>query len=253
MIFDDLESPECRNDGRIRVLIADDHGVITQALRLYLEQAELDVVGTVATGRQAVEATLGLRPDVVLLDIAMPDMDGLAALSVIKYLCAETHVVMLSSYSKPGYMTRAVELGASGFFSKGAEPKEITEAIHELASGGCIPQRPHPLHEPAAPRIPGHVDIGWDAFAVDEVTDQEIRILKLIAQGHNNNSIVEKLCISRNTLKTHMRNIYEKLGVSDRTQAAIWAIRHGLVSLDEPLLTPQKKSPPDINGNNLTG
>jgi two-component system response regulator DegU len=216
---------------KTRILLADDHAVISEAFRLVLENAGMDVVAVADTGQEAVALALELDPDVILLDIAMPEMDGLAALSVIRYLRPEILVFMLTSYADKQYLARAGELGANGFFSKSVEPAQLIRAIEETIEHGPVPFPSTMEDEPRRPTelgvaLPG----GLDDNPVD-LTDQEMLILSLLAMGYDNNGITEQLHISYNTLKTHLRNIYEKLGVNDRTQAVIWAIRHGIAPI----------------------
>jgi DNA-binding NarL/FixJ family response regulator len=213
----------------IRVLIADDHGVVREGLRTLLERSGLQVVGEATTGRQAVELTLALQPQVVLLDIRMPDGDGLQALAAIKKACPQVIVLMLTTYTNPGYLARAIAAGAAGYLSKETDPTRIPKAIHAAAQGdelidrsllnsalGLILRQPPP-----------------EQFPMEELseplTQREEEVLVCLASGLDNNAICEQLVISANTLKTHIRHIFAKLGVSDRTQAALWALEHGLV------------------------
>jgi DNA-binding NarL/FixJ family response regulator len=208
-------------------LIADDHEVVSMAYRLLLEKAGIEVVRVVSTGRQAVDATLELEPDVVLLDIVMPDMDGLAALSVIKYLRPEVHLFVLTAHTEKEYMARAVELGATAFFSKNVHPDKLIEALLAVLEGRSIPEQEPEIVAPKAPTVPGMTFTVPDQPPKDDLTDQEKLILTLLSMGCNTKDITEQLVVSRNTLKSHLGNIYRKIDVSDRTQAAIWAIRNG--------------------------
>jgi two-component system response regulator DegU len=213
---------------RIRILLADDHAVISEAFRLILENAGMEVVAIAETGREAVALALELEPEIVLLDIAMPEMDGLAALSVIRYLRPNMLIFMLTSYADKQYLARAGELGANGFFSKSVEPAQLIQAIRESAEHGAVFFHPPAEDEPRRPTQLGPTAPVQATSAPVDLTDQEMLILSLLAMGYDNNGITEQLHISYNTLKTHLRNIYEKIGVNDRTQAVIWAIRHGI-------------------------
>lgn len=212
---------------KYRALIADDHEVVSMAYRLLLEKAGIEVVGVVSTGRQAVDAVLELEPDVVLLDIVMPDMDGLAALSVIKYLRPDVHLFVLTAHGEKEYMVRAVELGASAFFTKSVSPDKLVESVQAVLTGNGVPDQGPRVEAPQAPTIPGVAFTMPDQPLEDDLTDQEKVILTLLSMGCNTQDITEQLVVSRNTLKSHLSNIYRKVGVSDRTQAAIWAIRNG--------------------------
>lgn len=211
------------------VLIADDHGIIVEGLRLYLQRDGIDVVGVAHTGRETIELVQVLKPDVVLLDIRMPDMDGLQALAAIKDSGSRTAVIILTGFVRIEYLTRAITLGASGFLSKDVEPERIPHAIRVVSSGDSIIDR-EVLQEAirefyfvteSHPQEP--------ALAMNPLTKQELRVLKFIGEGLNNESISQMLTVSRNTVKAHVSSILSKLQLSDRTQAAIWAHRRGLV------------------------
>lgn len=212
---------------KYRALIADDHEVVSMAYRLLLEKVGVEVVRVVSTGRQAVDATVELKPDLVLLDVVMPDMDGLAALSVIKYLRPETHLFVLTAHGEKEYMARAVELGASAFFTKSVPPDKLIESILAVLSGNGVPEQEPLVERPNAPTIPGIAFSEADKPPKDDLTVQEKLVLTLLSMGCNTKDITEQLVVSKNTLKSHLRNIYRKINATDRTQAAIWAIRHG--------------------------
>ncbi len=209
---------------KIRVIIADDHGVVRAGLRGLLTAAGLEVVGEAATGQEALTLARMLHPDVMLLDVRMPDKDGLQTLAAIKAEMPDIKVVMLTVYANREYLSRAVAAGAAGYLLKDADPEEIPRVVRAAAEGDMIidPDLLQSIlaHTPAAEK---------DALSQADLTQQELRVLKLIALGFNNDAIAQSLVVSRNTVKTHVRHIFEKLGVSDRTQAALWAVRHGLV------------------------
>jgi DNA-binding NarL/FixJ family response regulator len=173
--------------------------------------------------------TQSLLPDVLLMDIRMPDMDGLSALEAIKSTGLRTSVIMLTSFDTPEYMARAIALGAAGFLSKETDPDTIPQAVRAVAAGEAIVDRDllqaamqlsaSPAARLAEPRRHGSGDL----------TEQEVRILKLMAEGMSNSEVAEALSVSRNTVKTHVHNIFAKLGVTDRTQAVILAMRKGMV------------------------
>lgn len=215
---------------KIRVVIADDHGLICEGLRMVLERGGMEVVGVASTGRQAVELTAAAQPDVLILDIRMPDMDGLEALAEVKRQGLPASVVMLTSFDTPEFLAQAVAKGAAGFLSKSADTKGIPDAVRAVAAGEAIVDRQ--LLQAAldtAGRATGE-DRGFPRRAPNDLTDQEVRVLRLVAEGMDNAGIAESLGVSRNTVKTHVHNIFSKLGVSDRTQAAILAMRMGLTS-----------------------
>ena len=218
---------------RLRVLIADDHSVLCEGLRLYVNDADLEVIGTAADGQQALEMTMEREPDVVLLDLRMPGMDGFQALSAIKDTRPETNVIILTAYATNENLAKSFRLGASGFLSKSSDPAHIPAAIRLVAAGDTIVDRDllqvamRAMGEPARPSIRESVGAVFEE-GMPNLTKQEAKVLRLIANGLENKGIADTLCVSLNTIKTHMRNIYSKLGVNGRTQAAIWAMRHGL-------------------------
>jgi DNA-binding NarL/FixJ family response regulator len=212
------------------VLIADDHGIVLEGLQLVLERGGLKVVGRAATGRQAVKQTMEKEPDIVILDIRMPDMDGLEALAAIKSARPKTTVLLMTSFPNPEYLYRAVILGAAGFLNKNTEPDQITRAVKTIVSGESIIDRQLLRDSLKALRTEVRSGSSKDNMNVPSLTEREIRILTLIAEGLTNADIAETLSVSQNTVKTHIRHIFAKLDVSDRTQAAIWAIRNGLVA-----------------------
>lgn len=195
---------------------------------MVLDEEDIEVVGVAATGRQTVELVNELTPDIILLDIRMPDMDGLQALAAIKASCPDVSVIMLTSYNIPEYITRAISLGAAGFLMKDTDPEAVRYAVKTVANGEAI------IDKDILVKVVEHLsestnstDAGQD---VPSLTPQELRIIQLIAEGLDNNTIAEILSVSPNTVKSHASNIFSKLGVSDRTQAAIWAIRNGLAA-----------------------
>ncbi len=210
----------------IRVLVADDHGVVREGLRTLLTQAGFEVVALAATGEETLQRALALRPQVVLLDIRMPDLDGLQVLERLRAAAPDIAVILLTTYDNPTYLSRALALGAAGYLTKDADPRAIPLAVRAAAQGHVLLDRVV-LHRalddlrltPTSPTA---------AAVLDDLTEQEVRVLRLVAQGLSNQDIAERLHISLNTVKTHIKHIFAKLGVSDRTQAAVWAWRHGL-------------------------
>jgi DNA-binding NarL/FixJ family response regulator len=183
----------------------------------------LEVAGEAGTGREALTLARDLHPDVVLLDVRMPEMDGLQALTAIKSELPEISVVMLTVYVSTEYLARAIAAGAAGYLLKDAEPEEIVRVVQAAAEGDRV------IDATLLQSVLAHTPVAEDdALQQADLTQQELRVLKLIALGLNNDAIAETLVVSRNTVKTHVRHIFEKLGVSDRTQAAIWAVRNGL-------------------------
>ncbi|MBI5291355.1 MAG: response regulator transcription factor [Chloroflexi bacterium] len=212
----------------ITVLIADDHGVVREGLRAMLEREGLRVVGEARTGREAIALAESLSPKVVLLDIRMPDLDGLQALAAIKAARPETSVIMLTSHANPGYLARAVAHGAAGFLSKEVDPERIPAAVRAAAAGDHLLDAALLRAALASAATETPLTPEPETLATDRLTGSETRVLRLLAEGLDNEMIASALNLSVNTVKTHIRHIFEKLNVSDRTQAALWAVRHGV-------------------------
>jgi len=216
------------NPKPIRVLIADDHKLVCLGLRLVLERDGIEVVGEASTGRQAVQLAQETVPDVVLLDILMPDMDGLEALAGIRAILPKTSVIMVTAYARPDFLARAIALGAAGYTTKDEDPARVSRAVRSVVEGEAIVNRDLlGLAMKELAEAPTELT-GTGAANIPSLTPQQLRVLTLIAEGLDNDAIAQTLTISRNTVKTHVREIFQKLGVSDRTRAAVWALRHGL-------------------------
>ena len=215
-----------KDQEEVTVLIADDHGVVREGLRALLERDGIRVVGEARTGKEAVSLTRELKPSVVLLDVRMPDGDGLQALAAIKAAEPRISVIMLTIYTNPGYLARAVASGAAGYLSKEVDPERIPWAVRTAASGEELLDRTSLLAALASTSQtdqPAHLV----APPLEELTEREADVLRLISEGLGNEEIAALLVVSLSTVKTHVNHIFRKLGVSDRTQAALWAIRRG--------------------------
>ena len=209
---------------KIRLLIADDHEVVRSGLKMMLNNTDVKVVGEVATGNEAVKFALENEVDVVLLDIRMPDGDGLTALGRIKLDKPNLPILILSTFDNPTYVARAVALGASGYLLKGCLREELLTGIHTAASGESVWTRDELRRVTGAlatPRLTADVDV--------PLTQRESEVLKQLAYGLTNKEIANTLHISYETVKEHVQHILRKIGVSDRTQAAVWAVRKELV------------------------
>lgn len=212
----------------IRVMIVDDHGIVREGLRGLLTRPGIEVVGDADSGDRAVEMAANLQPDVILLDIRMREGDGLQALPQIKAVSPKTSVIMLTTYANPGYLARAISSGASGYLSKEVDPEQIVRAVRAAAAGDQLIDR-----ELLQAALLQAVDYNPPSpepteLPVEALSEREIEVLKLLVVGMNNSTIAETLNVSVATVKTHVRHILEKLHVSDRTQAALWAVRHGI-------------------------
>ena len=197
-----------------------------------LEREGLLLVAEASTGREAITQAARTKPQVVLLDIRMPDLDGLQALSAIKEAQPQTAIIMLTSHTYPAYLTRAVSLGAAGFLSKDVDPVKIPATVRAAAEGNHLLDQDllklalaTAVADTPAPQTISDPEL--EAISRDQLTEAERRVLHLLGQGLDNAAIAQSLNLSKNTVKTHVRHIFEKLHVSDRTQAALWAVRHG--------------------------
>ena len=208
----------------IRVLIADDHQVIRTGLATLLAGTEIEIVAEAATGKDALKQAEKVKPDVILLDIRMPDGDGLSTLEKLRQKTPESRVVMLSTYDNPTYIARAVALGASDYVLKGSSRADLVNTITAAARGES-PSRAGELR-----RVAGAMKVR-QVVDDDEVplTQRETQVLRHVALGLSNREIGRSLEISVETVKEHVQNILRKIAVSDRTQAAVWAVRKGLV------------------------
>lgn len=208
----------------VRLLVADDHEVIRTGLATLLAGTDITIVAEAATGKEAIEKAQECNPDVVLLDIRMPDGDGLSTLEKLRTVVPDSYVVMLSTYDNPTYIARAVALGASDYVLKGSSRDDLVATIVTAAAGES-PSRAGELRRVAsAMKVRQVIDD-------DEVplTQRETQVLRHVALGLSNKEIGRSLEISVETVKEHVQNILRKIAVSDRTQAAVWAVRKGLV------------------------
>lgn len=210
----------------IRILIADDHGVVRQGLRMFLGlDPDLEIVGEAADGAEAVRLARALRPDVVLMDLLMPVMDGIAATEAIRHELPDTEVLALTSVLEDASVVGAVRAGAIGYMLKNTEGEELRSAIRAAAAGQVQ------LSPEAATRLMREVRAPESPEAL---TERETDVLRLVAEGKANKEIASALHIGEKTVKTHVSNILAKLGVESRTQAALHALRVGLVPAHQP-------------------
>ena len=212
----------------ISLLIVDDHDVVRQGVRAYLEAGqEFVVVGEAESGAAAVQSAAEKVPDVVLMDLLMPDMDGVEATRQIKRLSPRTQIVVLTSHHDDTYIFSALRAGAISYLLKSVKMEDLAEALHRAARGEAT------LDPQVAARviqeIQGLRQLGESINPFTDLTDREMEILKLIAQGLSNQAITAHLVISEHTVKGHVSNILSKLQLADRTQAAIFAWREGIV------------------------
>jgi len=208
----------------IRVLLVDDHQVVRRGLRTFLEiQEDIEVVGEAADGAEGVARTEELRPDIVLMDVKMPGTDGIEALRQLRQLDNPSRVLVVTSFTEQRTVVPALRAGAAGYVYKDVDPDALAGAIRSIHAGHVLLQ----------PEVAGALlsdDTGAGAGRGTTLTEREREVLELIADGRSNREIARALVLSEKTVKTHVSNILMKLDLADRTQAALWAVRHGLTN-----------------------
>lgn len=208
----------------ITLLICDDHEVIRSGLASVLAGTDIEIIGEAADGKESLKQAMKLKPDVILLDIRMPDGDGLSTLEKIRSKVPTSKVVMLSTYDNPTYIARAVALGATDYVLKGSSRDDLIATIRAAATGES------PCHAGELRRVATAMKVKQSMDDDDvPLTQRETQVLRHVALGLSNKEIGRSLEISVETVKEHVQNILRKIAVSDRTQAAVWAVRKGLV------------------------
>lgn len=211
----------------IRLIIVDDHAVVRHGLRFLLEQQpDIEVVGESSDGEQGVALATSLLPDVVLLDLLMPRMDGVAAVREIKRIAPMTQIIILTSYYEDDQIFGVIKAGALSYLLKDASPQELIAAVRAAARGESI------LHPMVAARVLREMQ---QQSPLNDLTPRELDVLTLIARGRSNHEIADELSIGEQTVKTHVSNILSKLHLADRTQAAIYALQKRLIPLEDAL------------------
>lgn len=210
---------------RITVLIVDDHDIVRQGVRAFLEaQPDLSIVGEAASGEEALGLVQEYIPDVVLMDLVMPGMNGVEATREVKRMSPRTQVVVLTSYHEDEHIFPALRAGALSYTLKNIRSGELAEIIRKAAQGESV------LHPRVATRVIQEVREAKQNVppAFSDLTERELEVLHLLAEGHTNATIAEKLVLSEKTVKGHVSNIFSKLHLLDRTQAAVFAWQQGL-------------------------
>jgi NarL family two-component system response regulator LiaR len=214
----------------IRVLLADDHAIVRKGVRALLAtERDIQVVGEAATGQEAVTQAEALRPDVILMDLVMPELDGIEATRQITARLAGTRILVLTSFAADEKVFPAIKAGALGYLLKDSGPGELVGAIHQVYRGepSLEPSIAHKvlleLMQPARQQ----------PLTADPLTERELEVLRLVAQGGSNKEIAARLSVSDLTVRTHVSNILSKLHLASRTQAALYALRKGISSLDD--------------------
>jgi len=220
---------EQSGQGVIRVLVVDDHAIVRKGIcALLATEANIDVAGEAADGREAVELAGLLQPDVILMDLVMPEMDGVEAIAQINDRQPEVRILVLTSFSTVDKVLPAIRAGALGYLLKDSGPQELVHAIEQVYAGNSS------LHPAIARKLLEEISQPSRQGADSEsLTDRETTVLKLVAQGYSNRDIADELTVSEATVRTHVSHILAKLELSSRTQAALYALRRGIVSLYE--------------------
>jgi NarL family two-component system response regulator LiaR len=221
--------------GLIRVLLVDDHAIVRDGIRSLLRtQPDIEVVGEAGNGRDAVSRAASLAPDVILMDLVMPDMDGIEATRHILAERPEARILVLTSFAAEDKVFPAIKAGAMGYLLKDSDSEELVRAVHQVHRGESS------LHPKIARMVlremwaePRPTRPQEQAPAVDPLTEREMEVLKLVARGLSNEEIAEQLVITEGTVRTHVSNILGKLHLASRTQATLYALREGLASLDD--------------------
>ena len=212
-------------DPPIRVLVVDDHGVVREGLRTYLElQDGIEVAGEAADGEEAVREAERLRPDVVLMDLVMPRLDGVGAMRALRERLPRTRVIVLTSFADDERLLPAIQAGAAGYLLKNVPPREVARAVRAAHAGEAL------LDTAVAARLVEAIAQPAGEEPREQLTPREREVLELIGRGLSNKRIALELGVSEKTVKTHVGHLLAKLGVTDRTQAALHAMRTGLLS-----------------------
>jgi len=213
----------------IRILLVEDHVVVRQSIRQFLDrERDLEVVGEASDGEEAVQLAARLKPDVIVMDVAMPNVNGIEATKRIKALCPATAVLALTAYDYDQYIFALLDVGAAGYLLKDVSLQELVQAIGAVNRGDCV------LHPVVARKVvarfrraPGeHEGSGL-------LTEREVEVLKMAAEGVCNNDIAQQLCVSVRTIEAHFGNIFNRLGVGSRTEAVVYALKRGWLNLEE--------------------
>lgn len=217
---------QARRESRamMRVLLAEDHKMVRQGTRLYLESMGIEVIGEATNGREAVELARDLQPDVVIMDIHLPELTGIEATRRIRHDEPDIRILVLTAYDEPAYVHALLDAGADGFILKTAELSELYKALHEVAVGRKA------FDAETLARANQHI-AGMSA-QIEGLTERELEVLCRAGHGKTNKEIGIALFISDRTVQGHLKNIYEKLGVTTRTEAVAIALQHGFITLD---------------------
>ncbi len=217
---------------KIRVLVVDDHTVVRAGIRLLLDaQSDIEVVGEAKDGLEGLSQAQELKPDVLLMDITMPGMEGVQATKVVKEACPQVQILALTMHEDAPHFFRMLQAGASGYVVKGADPEELLSAIRAVSQGKAylFPSLARKLLDDYLERL----EVGEEGDTYARLTNREREVLKLIGEGHTGREIAEMLFLSKNTVERHRTNIMDKLGMHNKSQLIRLAIRKGLVKLED--------------------
>ena len=217
------------NPNPIRVFIADDHAIVRKGVRsLLLLEKDIQVIGEAVNGRETVEKVGELNPDVILMDLVMPELDGIQAIQQIMTKNPKAKVLVLTSFATDDKIFPAIKAGALGYLLKDTDPTELVNAIRQVNAGECS------LHPVIARKVLQELNLSPKQPATAQpLTEREVEILRMVAQGKSNRQIAEELVISLGTVRAHLSNILGKLHLASRTQATLYALREGLANLED--------------------
>jgi two-component system, NarL family, response regulator LiaR len=212
----------------IRVLVVDDHAIVRKGVvSLLATEPNIQVVGEASNGREAVEKAVALKPDVVLMDLVMPEMDGIQAIQLVTAAQPKTRILVLTSFATDDKVFPALKAGALGYLLKDSNPEDLIEAIQRVKNGESW------LHPAVARKVLNEWAHPEQAEPPEPLTERELEVLRLLAQGLSNREIAEYLVLSEATVRTHVSNLLAKLHLASRTQAALYALREGFAKLDQ--------------------
>jgi two-component system, NarL family, response regulator LiaR len=213
---------------KIKVMLVDDHNVVRQGLKLFLAtQPDIAVVAEADNGQDALAAVAQHQPDVVLMDLLMPKLDGIGATQQIKARYPDVEVIVLTSFTEDQQITAVIKAGAIGYLLKDVQPTELAAAIRAAQRGEVH------LHPEVARRLMQSLGPNKEPALAEPLTEREIEVLRALSRGESNKQIADTLVVSEKTVKAHVSNILGKLGLQSRTQAVLYALRHGMASLND--------------------
>lgn len=220
--------------GNIRIMLVDDHAVVREGTRELLEQqSDLEVVAEAGDGKEAVQLAISERPDVVIMDFAMPELNGIEATRQIKAIAPGIAILVLTAYDSDQYIFAFLEAGAAGYLLKDVHVEKLVEAIRAVHAGESM------LHPTIARKVINHFTQPQEKLGAketwDQLTERELEVLKLAAEGMSNHEISSELDISVRTVQTHLSNVFNKMGVGSRTEAVVYGLRKGWITLKEML------------------